>query len=535
MHGDHVRDVVDQLGQVAGEVGVPGVAVDQVGALDPGRDRQVDRDGPQRAQVRPTPPMRPRAGRRSPGRPAAAAAARRSSGRRGRPGGPARGPGTRRAPRHRRTPRAGTPGSASPRAQPIASLPSSPNAVLVTDPMPWRPRHTNTRDNGTGSIAQACLYQTLTPVCGQIRLNVLFGAYEGRRAYERRKIAMVLASRSTGMRRAGAFLALVAFEILAVVVLHRLGELSWLRIPFDDLEGWLQTSAPEDVLAAVVRLIALGAAWWLLGSTALYALARISRIPGAVRAVEWFTLPSVRRLADQALALTLATSIVSGGASAALANPTGLIPTPPAAVVTVPDPLAAWTRVSTFGYRPTATTPDDPIYQPEPAGGPGPAAGARGPDGGRPSYHPEAAGERKRGRWGWPASLAVSRRPAPTPRPRRDPRRRRAAPASHRRPPARRRRHRRPARPRRRRPRPCRRRPRHRRLASRRRWRTSRGRPGQLPAPPARRHRRGLGIRPRQLAGRRASPARPTAPTPACTVWPRATTCGRSPATIWPG
>jgi hypothetical protein len=204
---------------------------------------------------------------------------------------------------------------------------------------------------------------------------------------------MVLASRSTGMRRAGAFLALVAFEVVAVVVLHRLGELSWLRIPFDDLEGWLQTSAPEDVLAAVVRLIALGAAWWLLGSTALYALARISRIPGAVRAVEWFTLPSVRRLADQALALTLATSIVSGGANAALANPTGLIPTPPAAVVTVHDPLATWTRVSTFGYRPTATTPDDPIYQPEPAGGPSPAAGTRGPDGGRPSYHPEAAGE----------------------------------------------------------------------------------------------------------------------------------------------
>ena len=88
----------------------------------------------------------------------------------------------------------------------------------------------------------------MTPVCVQIRLNVLFAVYGGRRAYERRTMAMVLASRSTGMRRAGAFLALVAFEIVAVVVLHRLGELSWLRIPFDDLEGWLQTSAPADVI-----------------------------------------------------------------------------------------------------------------------------------------------------------------------------------------------------------------------------------------------------------------------------------------------
>jgi LysM domain len=207
-------------------------------------------------------------------------------------------------------------------------------------------------------------------------------------------MAMVLASRSTGMRRAGAFLALVVFEIVAVVVLHRLGELSWLRIPFDDLEGWLQTSAPEDVLAAVVRLIALGAAWWLLGSTALYALARISRIPGAVRAVEWFTLPSVRRLADQALALTLATSIVSGGANAALASPTGMLPSRPEAVVNVHDPLTTWASASTLGYRPTTTTPGEPGYHPEAAGGPTATTAGAAPQAGdeRPSYRPEAAG-----------------------------------------------------------------------------------------------------------------------------------------------
>jgi hypothetical protein len=207
-------------------------------------------------------------------------------------------------------------------------------------------------------------------------------------------MAMVTEGRSTGMRRAGAFLALVVFEVLAVVVLHRLGELPWLRIPFDDLEGWLQTSAPEDVLAAVVRLIALGAAWWLLGSTALYALARISRIPGAVRAVEWFTLPSVRRLADQALALTLATSIVSGGANAALASPTGMMPSRPEAVVQVHDPLTTWASASTLGYRPTTTSPGEPGYQPEPAGGPTATTAGAAPQAGdrQPTYRPEAAG-----------------------------------------------------------------------------------------------------------------------------------------------
>jgi hypothetical protein len=206
---------------------------------------------------------------------------------------------------------------------------------------------------------------------------------------------MVLASRSTTMRRAGVFLALVAFELAAVVVLHRLGELPWLRVPFDDLEGWLRTSAPEDVLAAVVRLIALGAAWWLLGSTALYALARLSRIPAAITALERVTLPSVRRIADQAIALTLATSIMSGGANAAIANPAG-IPIRPESVVASHDPLSTWTRASTLGYRPAPGTADPPSYQPEAAGPATTVAGTGQPAGGAqgaaPAYRPEAAG-----------------------------------------------------------------------------------------------------------------------------------------------
>jgi hypothetical protein len=209
---------------------------------------------------------------------------------------------------------------------------------------------------------------------------------------------MVQGSRTTTLRRAGSFLALVAFELGAVVVLHRLGELPWLRVPFDDLGGWLQTSAPEDVLAAVVRLVALGAAWWLLGSTALYVLARLSRIPGAISALERVTLPSVRRIADQAIALTLATSIISGGANAALASPAG-IPSRPDAVVATHDPLTAWT-----GAPRSAPAATSPAYQPQAAGdrevGYQPQAAGPGETGhplqaagrGEPGRLPEAAG-----------------------------------------------------------------------------------------------------------------------------------------------
>jgi hypothetical protein len=51
VHADHVRDAVQELGQVPGQVGVPGVAVDQLGVLDPGGDRQVGGDGAQGPEV----------------------------------------------------------------------------------------------------------------------------------------------------------------------------------------------------------------------------------------------------------------------------------------------------------------------------------------------------------------------------------------------------------------------------------------------------------------------------------------------------
>ena len=55
VHGRDVRNAVQELGQVPGEVGVPGVAVHERGALDPRRHREVDRDGLERRGVRAAP------------------------------------------------------------------------------------------------------------------------------------------------------------------------------------------------------------------------------------------------------------------------------------------------------------------------------------------------------------------------------------------------------------------------------------------------------------------------------------------------
>ena len=67
-------------------------------------------------------------------------------------------------------------------------------------------------------------------------------------------------------------------EVLAVVALHRLGDVDGFAIPRHDVGRWLQQSTSEEVLLAGVRFVALVAAWWLLGSTVLYVAARVAHL-----------------------------------------------------------------------------------------------------------------------------------------------------------------------------------------------------------------------------------------------------------------
>jgi hypothetical protein len=124
----------------------------------------------------------------------------------------------------------------------------------------------------------------------------------------------------TPLRPALGLLRLLLLEVAAVVVLHRLGGQRWLALPGDDWASWLHTSAPEDVLATCLRVVALLCAWWLLGTTVLYVAARVSRFAHAVEAVTWVTLPAVRRVADRAVAVAVTTSVVLGGSGAAIAQ-----------------------------------------------------------------------------------------------------------------------------------------------------------------------------------------------------------------------
>src|SRR5829696_9043461 len=124
---------------------------------------------------------------------------------------------------------------------------------------------------------------------------------------------MGTAGRSAPLRRTGSLLGLLGLELAAVAGLHWLGRLEGLRIGWDKPVDWLLSTPVQDVLGALLRTVGLVMAYWLLASTLLYLLASLTRLPAAVRAVGWATLPMVRRVADHAVAVTLATSMVGGG------------------------------------------------------------------------------------------------------------------------------------------------------------------------------------------------------------------------------
>lgn len=124
----------------------------------------------------------------------------------------------------------------------------------------------------------------------------------------------------------------------AVTGLVALGGEPWAVLPagpsVGELTSWLGTTSAADALAAVLRLVALGGAGWLLASIVLAVLARLSRVPAAIRACDVVTLPVVRRLAGRVVAAGLSATSVLGTAAPGLAAPPAAV----TAAVAAPDP-----------------------------------------------------------------------------------------------------------------------------------------------------------------------------------------------------
>jgi hypothetical protein len=122
------------------------------------------------------------------------------------------------------------------------------------------------------------------------------------------------------VRRLTSLLVLLAGEVAAVVLLARLGRREPFAIPFDDVGNWVRATDPADAVVALIRLVALVAAGWLLLTTLIYMAARATDTSRALRALEWATLPTVRRVVDRALVFVAVGALVSPASAVRLAS-----------------------------------------------------------------------------------------------------------------------------------------------------------------------------------------------------------------------
>ncbi len=164
-------------------------------------------------------------------------------------------------------------------------------------------------------------------------------------------------------RSGAAFLGVCGFTALAAALLHRLGRLTWLS------SNWSIQRPPADALATVGRLLALGICYWILISSALYLAATACRLGRLVKAIEWATLPGVRRISQRLTvgSLALATMATPSPLQASetvdpsyIPVPAGWDPPTSASIPTSTVPSTSTTAPTIVTAPPVTPTTDPP-------------------------------------------------------------------------------------------------------------------------------------------------------------------------------
>lgn len=133
---------------------------------------------------------------------------------------------------------------------------------------------------------------------------------------------------------------LVGVEAMAVALLHHLARVDPFGIEWADLGGWLSQAPAEAALGALLLVVALALAYWLLVSTIWYWMASHSGHPAAVGVAALLTLPVIRRLVGRAAALSVAVSSVAMPAQPVMAAWFDGAPVARVLVIDQQDPLA---------------------------------------------------------------------------------------------------------------------------------------------------------------------------------------------------
>ena len=86
------------------------------------------------------------------------------------------------------------------------------------------------------------------------------------------------------------------------------------------LGDWLDGRQPAEAAFAVLRLVALGLAWYLLVVTVAGVAARASRLRSLVRVLDAVTVPAVRRMVAAGVGVSFAAAVLTGPGGTALAE-----------------------------------------------------------------------------------------------------------------------------------------------------------------------------------------------------------------------
>jgi len=187
------------------------------------------------------------------------------------------------------------------------------------------------------------------------------------------------------LRAASALAAWLAFVLGVLVVLHAMG--GRLAPPplsgLEDARAWLEQRPPADVVFAVLRLLALALGWYLLAVTIASVVARLLRLAAVVTVVDVVTVPSVRRLVNAAVGLSVVATGYPGLAAAAESAPPAVeimrrlpddAPDAPGALAP-PGPASVPTTITMHRLpdEPGDELPASPSPQPTPSTAPAPA------------------------------------------------------------------------------------------------------------------------------------------------------------------
>lgn len=119
------------------------------------------------------------------------------------------------------------------------------------------------------------------------------------------------------LRRSLPLLAWLVALGAGIALFHGMGSGPLAAPPLTRPDTWGDWAAQREPLTAgvaVLRLIVLGLAWYLVGVTTIGVVARLLRAARLVRMADALTVPAVRRLLQGALGLGLATAVVSASA-----------------------------------------------------------------------------------------------------------------------------------------------------------------------------------------------------------------------------